>query len=85
MSNVRILEKELKENVMLAILTIDGNIQNPTPIMKKAIEQYTDEKYYAEFINIELDNPWTRLLIVSDNPKDIGDELDFVPYTLKNF
>ena len=59
--------EELKNNngKRVAILTYRGEAD---PVMKLdyAIKEYTKDQKYWEFIDMNMDNPWTRVVIFGD-------------------
>lgn len=68
MENVKIFEKNLTtEECKMAILVGGLLSPNPKSIMDKAVKQYVGNQPYVEFVDINLDNPWVRVVIKGIN------------------
>lgn len=81
MSKVEIFKQPLKKGDKVvgevAILRGGLNTENPTGLMDTAVSQYVGSNGYNEFVEIYLDNPWVRVVVIGIN------ELDYKPFDLK--
>jgi hypothetical protein len=46
----------------IAVLAGGVNEQNPKAFMDKVVADYVGKNYHNQFIVIQLDNPWTRIV-----------------------
>jgi hypothetical protein len=63
----------------LAILKCDEGSPNPKGVLEYAVNKYVVNEGFNEFVQIELDNPWMRLII-----RDIN-ELNYQQNQLLNY
>ena len=79
MSKIEIFEQVLTKNGnrvgKVAILRGGLNTNNPTAIMDEAVSKYVGNTGYNEFVDINLDNPWVRVIIGGIN------EIEFKTFT----
>lgn len=62
MKDIKILEQELTNGKKIAIFCYVGD-GDPEKHLNKAIKVYTDDaKNYNEFIDMNMDNPWVRII-----------------------
>ncbi len=47
----------------LAIITCDSCVTNPKTILDNIVSNYVDHELYNEFIDINTDNPWMRVIV----------------------
>lgn len=57
----------------IAVLMYVGE-EDPVAILDKAVSQYVGHEGYSEFIDINMDNPWVRVVMSGIN------EMKQVPY-----
>lgn len=80
MKDVKILSRELSGNkgteVGEIIIFQAYTNSDPVSMLDKAIEEYADGRPYKEFIDMNMDNPWMRIIILDIKP----DDLDFSSY-----
>jgi hypothetical protein len=79
MEDVEIFEQLLKDRNdrtvgKIAIIRGGLNTDNPTALLNAAVSKYVGETNYNEFVDIFLDNPWTRVVMSSIN------EIKFHPF-----
>ena len=69
---VEIVEFPVK-NGTIAILR--GGLSSPTPkkFMDERVKEYVGKEPYSEFVGIELDNPWVRIVVKGINDLDFED------------
>lgn len=60
---VQVFENKLGETGKVAILVGGLNSEKPFEFMNEAVYKYCDGTPVVQFVNIELNNPWTRLII----------------------
>ena len=70
MEEIKIYEQELfnkNGKVIGKLAVLCGALNSETPIrtMRKVVEQYVGKERYNEFIEIALNNPWTRIVITN--------------------
>lgn len=67
MSQIEIFEQYLTngddKKGKMAILRGRPQSENPTSLMNDAVSKYVDNSPYNEFIEIEMDNPWVRVVV----------------------
>ena len=69
---------ENNEKGKLVIFIYPGP-KDPVKVLDSAIKIYTDGNDYYEFVDINMDNPWTRVIISNINgikQKDFDPETD---------
>jgi len=71
-ANVQIFEQDLlvKNGVVIAKLAIlRGGLysDNPTEIMNNVVKKYVGNTPICQFVNIKLNDPWTRVIIYGIN------------------
>jgi len=56
--------EELKNNnsKRVSILTYNGE-GDPVMKLEEKVKEYTNGEQYSEFIDINMDNPWTRIIV----------------------
>lgn len=54
----------------VAILRGGLNVSNPLAYMNDAVSKYVGNALYNEFIEIEMDNPWVRVIVSGINELD---------------
>lgn len=71
MKGVEIFEQELSNRNgrvgKMAILRGGLNTDNPTATMNDAVQEYVGRKGHNQFIEIHLDNPWVRVIVIGIN------------------
>ena len=71
MNKVEFFEQELtKDNKKVgkvAIFRGGLNTDNPTAILDSAVSKYVGNDGYNEFVEIFLDNPWVRVVVIGIN------------------
>lgn len=71
MNNVSIFQNYLSgidgRNYRVAILRCDFNAENPRALLDQTVSKYVDSELYNEFIEINLDNPYYRVIICGIN------------------
>jgi len=76
---VELFEQDLKNGDdtvgKIGIFLYSGADGNPTPIINDAVYKYVETNFYNEFVEIELNNPYVRV-VISEIPK-----LPFKPFT----
>ncbi|MEX2484174.1 MAG: hypothetical protein WED10_06435 [Brumimicrobium sp.] len=82
LSRVKLNHAEIKisetKTERLAIFMYNGNY-DPKPILDRAVSIYVEANGYHQFIDIEKDNPWVRVIISDVNSipqKDFNPETD---------
>ena len=83
MNDVKIFEEYLKddndnEKGKVAILVGGINSDNPKEFMDGAVSKYVGRDGHNQFVEIHLDNPWTRVLVRGIN------DIPFRPMTDKD-
>ena len=78
MNDVQIFQQVLKNNKgeivgKVAILRGGLHSDQPTKIMNEAVSKYVGDAKHNQFINIEMNDPWTRLIISGINKLDFKD------------
>jgi hypothetical protein len=68
MKGVKIVEQLLKDEQSqikgkVAILVGGMDSENPKEFMDSAVSKYVGHELHNQFIEIHLDNPWTRVVI----------------------
>lgn len=80
MSKIEIFEQPLtkdnREVGKVAILRGGLNTENPTALMDSAVSKYVGRTGYNEFVEIYLDNPWVRVVVIGIN------DLEYKPFEL---
>lgn len=71
---VQIYKQELNGGGELVIIIGGLGSENPKAILDKAVKTLTCDEAYNEFIDIHLDNPWIRVVIMGINQLDFKDE-----------
>ncbi len=78
MQNIEIFEQELTKNNKpvgkLAVIRGGLNTDNPTALLNDAVSKYVNNNGYNEFVEINLDNPWIRVIIFGIN------DLEYKPF-----
>jgi hypothetical protein len=72
MEDIEIFEQLLKNDnkkIVGKIAIIRGglNTDNPTALLNAAVSEYVQNTGYNEFVEIFLDNPWTRVVMSGIN------------------
>ncbi len=72
MKDVKIFVQQLKDetgNIVGKIVILVGGVKsdNPKEYMDSAINKYVGNEGHNQFVEIHLDNPWTRVLIKGIN------------------
>jgi len=66
MGQIKIQESELdltqERKGKIAVITYLGE-DDPVETLNQAVYTYTQGKMYSEFIDINMDNPWTRVIM----------------------
>jgi hypothetical protein len=57
------LKRDIRQRV--AILTYRGD-GDPVSKLDKKVREYTNGKEYWEFIDMNMDNPWTRIIVFGE-------------------
>ena len=73
-----LIGKDGAKNGKLAILRGGLRSENPIAHMNTAVHQYVEREPYNEFVEIQMDNPWVRVIISGIN------ELEFEPFINQN-
>lgn len=60
----------------IVFLFANPEIENPRPIMEKAVQHVIEGSLYNAFVDSHLDNPWVRIVVVGIN------NLPFRPYRI---
>lgn len=64
--DVKIFEQAIEANGevlgKIAILVGGLNSENPTTVMNTAVSEYVKNTLHNQFLEIRLDNPWTRIV-----------------------
>ena len=75
MDDVKLFEEYLRDNNgnnkgKVAILVGGMNSDNPKEFMDGAVSKYVGRAGHNQFVEIHLDNPWTRVLVrgINDIP-----------------
>lgn len=81
MKDVKIVEQLLKDkqgNITgkVAILLGGLNSDNPKEHMDSAVSKYVEHEPHNQFVEIHLDNPWTRVVIRGINNIEFRDMTD---------
>jgi len=80
MDDVKIFEKEWQADNgstnKLAILWGGMSKDNPTQYMNDAVSKYVQHTGYNEFIEINMDNPWVRVIVKDINELKFEDFVD---------
>ena len=76
MDDIQIFEQKLTDKSKVAILVGGLNTDKPFEFMNQVVCKYCDGQKVVQFVDIKLNNPWTRLVI--NNLSD----LPFVPYSV---
>jgi hypothetical protein len=79
----RIFEKKIElasgRCLYLAILIGGFTSENPTQYMNNKVSKYIKGIGYNEYIDVNLDNPWVRVIITDLN--NLKDDIDFKKLT----
>lgn len=72
MDDVKLFDQHLKDdkgNIVgkVAILVGGINSDNPKEFMDNAVSEYVGREGHNQFVEIHLDNPWTRVLVKGIN------------------
>lgn len=71
MNEVEFFEQDLMENGKsvgkVAIFRGGLNNENPSDLLEKAVSKYVGNRGYNEFVEINLDNPWVRIIVLGIN------------------
>jgi hypothetical protein len=72
MNDVKLFDQHLKDdkgNIVgkVAILVGGINSDNPKEFMDNAVSEYVGREGHNQFVEIHLDNPWTRVLVKGIN------------------
>lgn len=65
----------------LAVLCGGLKEENPTGFMNKIVSDYVGKRFHNQFVEMRLDNPWTRVIIEGIDKLDL---IDYNEYKLKN-
>lgn len=81
MKDVKIIEQILKDKQSkivgkVAILVGGMNSDNPKEFMDSAVSKYVGYELHNQFVEIHLDNPWTRVIIRDINNITFRDMTD---------
>lgn len=81
MGQIKIQESEITlthgRTGKIAVITYLGE-EDPVAILDQAVSTYVANKGYNEFIDINMDNPWTRVVMSGINEMN---QMDFDPNT----
>lgn len=75
---VKIFEQEIGTKPHAGKFTIlfgGVNSSNPKAYMDEIVDEYVGTKSYTQFVDIQLDNPWLRIIVSGIN------DLSFKTYT----
>jgi len=67
MKDVELFEQQLGEKSKLAILVGGLSSHNPKNVIDNATAKYVGNTPHNQFVDIKLDNPWTRVIISGIN------------------
>jgi len=65
MNEITVEELTNANGLRVSILTYRGD-GDPVKQLDDKIQQYTNGKQYWEFIDMNMDNPWTRIIIFGE-------------------
>ena len=66
-ADVEVVERDLGNGAVMAILRGGLNSGNPRVYMDNAVSEYVGHDMYNEFVEIFMDNSWVRVLIFEFN------------------
>ncbi|MGB3227094.1 MAG: hypothetical protein WBB02_03895 [Saprospiraceae bacterium] len=80
MNQIELFEQDLTKGQKavgkIAIFRGGLNTDNPSELLERAVSKYVGDKGYNEFVEIYLDNPWVRVIVLGIN------ELEYINYEL---
>ncbi len=85
MRNIKIQESEIDlvngRKGQIAVLTYVGD-DDPVAVLEWAVSEYVENVGYNEFIDINMDNPWTRVILSGINEMQ-QEDFDLQTHKLK--
>jgi len=70
MEKIKITELECNGNKILLMRYIGED--DPVRYLDNAVALYVQEEEYVEFVDVEMDNPWIRIVIKGKTSKTLG-------------
>ncbi len=62
MEDVKIFEQQLSEKCKFTIIVGGVYSNNPKSVIDKAVANYVGDTPHNQWVDIKLDNPWTRVI-----------------------